>query len=144
MESIFAIGQSPTIEEQTAPERILQQTLGKEAFLRLLVTQLQHQDPLNPVDNQQFIAQMAQFSTLEQMQNLNESFQAQLFLDTVSQSAILLGKQVEFLDGETGTVLSGIVKQVRMSSNEPVLLVQTDQQEFQVALPQLQTILEGE
>jgi flagellar basal-body rod modification protein FlgD len=49
-------------------------TLGKEAFLQLLVTQMQYQDPLNPQDDTQFISQLAQFSSLEQMQNLNEAF----------------------------------------------------------------------
>ncbi len=47
--------------------------LGKDAFLQLLVTQLQYQDPTNPMDDRDFIAQLAQFSSLEQMQNLNET-----------------------------------------------------------------------
>lgn len=49
------------------------QKLDKDAFLKLLVTQLRHQDPLNPVEDKEFIAQMAQFSTLEQVQNLNKT-----------------------------------------------------------------------
>lgn len=48
--------------------------LDKDAFLRLLTTQLANQDPLNPMEDREFIAQLAQFSSLEQMQNLNKAF----------------------------------------------------------------------
>ena len=49
--------------------------MGKDAFLQLLVSQLRNQDPLSPVNDKEFLAQMAQFSTLEQMQNLNLGFE---------------------------------------------------------------------
>ncbi len=49
--------------------------LDKDAFLRLLTTQLANQDPLNPIEDREFIAQLAQFSSLEQMQNLNKNVQ---------------------------------------------------------------------
>lgn len=51
-------------------------TLGKDAFLTLLITQLQHQDPLNPADSTEFTAQLAQFSSLEQLSNINENLEA--------------------------------------------------------------------
>ena len=48
-------------------------TLGKDAFLKMLIAQLRHQDPLNPMDGTAFVAQLAQFSSLEQLTNLNET-----------------------------------------------------------------------
>jgi len=51
------------------------QALGKDAFLELMMTQLAHQDPLSPLDNQEMIAQMAQFSSVEQMGMMNENMQ---------------------------------------------------------------------
>ena len=52
--------------------------LDRDAFLRLLTTQLSNQDPLNPTEDREFIAQMAQFSSLEQMQNLNDTFKSEM------------------------------------------------------------------
>lgn len=52
------------------------QTLGKDAFLQLLVTQMQHQNPLDPQDNSEFVAQLAQFSSLEGITSLNDSVNA--------------------------------------------------------------------
>ena len=59
---------------ETSNKKNSYSSLGKDEFLNLLVTQLQYQDPLEPSSDTEFIAQMAQFSSLEQMQNLNDSF----------------------------------------------------------------------
>ncbi len=58
-------------EAALPPER----ELGRDAFLRLLVTQLEHQDPSDPVSNENFIAQLAQFSSLEQLEQINGSLE---------------------------------------------------------------------
>ncbi|MFF2752569.1 flagellar hook assembly protein FlgD [Psychrobacillus sp. NPDC058041] len=74
-------------------------TLGKDAFLKILMTQLQNQDPTKPMDDSQFIAQMAQFSSLEQMTNLTMAFekyaQAQEQTQMIEYSNFV-GKQVKW------------------------------------------------
>ncbi len=91
------------------------QSLGKDDFLKLLVTQLQSQDPLNPMDDKEFIAQMAQFTSLEQMQNMNASIQ-------MTQATSYIGKQVTW-DNEQGVAQTGVVSAVRMVSGEPKMVV---------------------
>ncbi|MFH1144394.1 MAG: flagellar hook capping FlgD N-terminal domain-containing protein [Candidatus Eisenbacteria bacterium] len=71
--------------------------MGKEDFLKLLVTQMTHQDPLNPIEDTEFVAQLAQFSTLEQMQNLNTGISDQAaLLQSLgnSMAAALVGREV--------------------------------------------------
>ena len=74
-----------------------QPVLGKEDFLNLLITQLQNQDPLNPTDSTEFTAQLAQFSSLEQLSNVNGNLeQLQNFQASTnnSQAVSLLGKEI--------------------------------------------------
>ncbi|MFO7731131.1 MAG: flagellar hook assembly protein FlgD [Spirochaetia bacterium] len=78
----------------------LSQELGKDDFLQLLITQLQHQDPTKPMDDKQFIAQMAQFSSLEQMTNLGQEFSKISGIVNRGNALNLLDKQVEILDGK--------------------------------------------
>ena len=79
--------------------------LGKDDFLKLLVTQLQHQDPMNPMDDKDFMGQMAQFSSLEQITNLVVATQAQAFSTQMSQAVGLIGHNVSWVaaDGTNGT-----------------------------------------
>mgnify|MGYP000076329117 FL=1 len=94
--------------------------LGKDAFLKLLVAQLQYQNPLDPMDDTDFIAQVAQFNALEQMQNLNQSF-------SYSMGFSLLGKYVSGIvsNSDTGEVryVEGEVSSVLSKSGEIYLLV---------------------
>ena len=87
------IDTSAEASQSSAPVKIL----GKDDFLNMLITQLQHQDPLNPADSTEFTAQLAQFSSLEQLSNINnslksmEQFQASL---THSQAVSYIGKEI--------------------------------------------------
>jgi flagellar basal-body rod modification protein FlgD len=78
---------SPVTSGRAATERTATDTLGKDDFLRLLITQLRYQDPLSPMEDKEFIAQMAQFSSLEQIRNLYK-------LNQLQQATSLLGRSV--------------------------------------------------
>jgi flagellar basal-body rod modification protein FlgD len=98
------------------------QTLGQNQFLQLLMTQLQNQDPMSPMDNTQFIAQMAQFSSLEQMTNLVSATKAMNANTEVAQSVALIGHNVTYTnaDGSTG---SGVVSEVDVASGNVQLKI---------------------
>ncbi|HOM02060.1 MAG TPA: flagellar hook capping FlgD N-terminal domain-containing protein [Acetivibrio sp.] len=122
--AVDAVSNQNTIEEiienttKTSSKRNTGE-LGKDEFLNLLITQLQYQDPLNPVDDKEFISQMAQFSALEQMQNLNTSFSA-------TKAFNMIGK---YITGSTGdstsgtSLVEGIVRSVKMQSGKTYLEV---------------------
>ncbi|MGB4045895.1 MAG: flagellar hook assembly protein FlgD, partial [Halanaerobiales bacterium] len=90
--------------------------LDKDAFFKLLITQLKYQDPLTPMDNTEFIAQMAQFSSLEQMANMNANLSQFLRIQALSEGASLIGRNVETVDADTGEIIRGEV--VRVSFEE--------------------------
>lgn len=92
--------------------------LGKDEFLKLLITQLKYQDPMKPAEDKEFIAQMAQFSSLEQMQNLNTSFSS-------TKAFTLLGKTVtaNTTDAKTNIngSITGKVESVKVSQGQVYL-----------------------
>lgn len=94
--------------------------LDKDAFLQLLATQMKYQDPLEPTKNEEMLAQMAQFSALEQMQNLNTS-------STMQQGYNLMGKTIigkaESDVAGTSEYVQGVVDAVTLKSGEVYLLV---------------------
>lgn len=89
--------------------------LGKDDFLKILSAQLQYQDPMSSGDNTEFIAQMAQFSALEQMQNLNNSFMGMMQTLNVQFGSELVGKNVTIeVEGDN---IEGIVEKVKLNSD---------------------------
>ncbi|WP_024831373.1 flagellar hook capping FlgD N-terminal domain-containing protein [Ruminiclostridium josui] len=109
-----------TKNKQEAAARKTGGELGKNDFLNLLVTQLRYQDPLEPVDDKEFIAQMAQFSSLEQMQNMNGSM-------TKSQAFTLIGKVVTATTTDDRTLevssVQGTVTSVKMKDGKTFVVV---------------------
>ena len=87
------------------------QDIGKEGFLKLLITQMQNQGPLDPISNEDFAAQLAQFSTLEQMQTMNKSFGTLNNLTEMSSAAGLIGKEVNYYNeaGESSGVVDRVI-----------------------------------
>ena len=100
--------------------RMPSQQLGKDDFLKLLITQLSNQDPTSPMEDKQFISQMAQFSSLEQMTNMNESFNKMAAMINSSQATSTLGKTVEVDLGDTTS--QGVVEATSFGANPQVMV----------------------
>ncbi|MEO7720259.1 MAG: flagellar hook capping FlgD N-terminal domain-containing protein [Capsulimonas sp.] len=117
----------PTNASGTA---ITDKTDSKTQFLKLLVTQLQNQDPLDPTDQKEMLAQLAQFSSLEQMQNLNSTLTSSSQLQQLGQGSSLIGKTVTTTTdkGEVGP--SGVVTSVVMKSGVAYLHIGSDDVEM--------------
>lgn len=88
--------------------------VSKDDFLLLLVTQMKNQNPLEPMKDSEFLAQLAQFSSLEQLQNLSQQAD-------INQAYALLGKEVGAISGNE--VLTGVVERVWIENGVPYLLI---------------------
>lgn len=97
--------------------------IGMQDFLKILLTQLTYQDPLKPMDNQEFMAQMAQFSALGQTQQLNSKIDALLTTQASLQSVGLIGRTVD-ISTASGT-LTGSVVSLSLAGDSPSLSIRT-------------------
>jgi len=99
------------------------QALGKDDFLRLLVAQLKYQDPLDPMDNAEFMAQTAQFSTLEELQNLNSAMAQQGFVQKVTQAAGMVGMQAQVLDPLSGEMVTSPITGLTIQGGDVMFII---------------------
>lgn len=97
--------------------------LGLQDFLKILLTQLNYQDPLKPMDNQEFMAQIAQFTSLEQTQQLNDKLDQLITNQAALQSVGLIGRTVD-INTSAGKV-TGTVASLSLSGESPTISVST-------------------
>ncbi len=133
-------------------------TLGKDAFLQLLVTQMQYQDPLDPQDNSEYLAQLAQFSALEQMTNVAEGLTNLSKVVSNIDSSVLIGQLSNMIgqnvswttttsttdsDGntqKTSTSYSGKVTGVKISDGTPTVVADVNGKTYSVAISDITSI----
>ena len=116
---------TPSPSPTTSTKQAESAMLGKDDFLKLLVSQLQHQDPMNPGDSKDFMSQMAQFTSVEQLTNMSTSFERMSTASQSTQSIALIGKTVGWAkaDGSSG---EGIAKSVSFVDGEITISVGDD------------------
>jgi flagellar basal-body rod modification protein FlgD len=110
-------------------ERVPTKTMGQADFLKLLVTQMRNQDPLKPVSDTEFIAQMAQFTTLEQTKEMSSDVQKLRQSYALTQGTGLLGKEVKVATGENEDQVfaKGIVTDLKVNKDGGVSLIVNNQ-----------------
>jgi flagellar basal-body rod modification protein FlgD len=111
------IGYTPT-----TPSASSTSGLGKDTFLKLLVAQMRQQNPMDPTDDKEMIAQMTQFSMLEQITNVATANTDIAAASRVSQAVTLIGRTVTYMAAD-GTTQTGAVEQVAVVDGKPSLTV---------------------
>ncbi len=102
-------GYNKKLDAELRQGRIASKELGKDDFLKLLMAQMTNQDPTSPMENTEFIAQMAQFSSLEQMTNMSQNFDRMASMINFSEAQSMLGRTVQIdLGAEQST--TGVVE----------------------------------
>jgi len=97
--------------------------LDFQSLLKIILTQLTYQDPLKPVDNFQFVSQLAQFSQLQQSQTLNDQITNLIAAQSATQATTLLGKTIDF--NASSTTVSGVVQSVSFATGQPTVTIKT-------------------
>jgi flagellar basal-body rod modification protein FlgD len=97
--------------------------LGKDEFLQLLVAQLRNQDPTKPMEDKDFMAQLAQFNSLEQIQDLNTTMLGIMVLQQVNQGSALIGKTVTVMPVDAEEAVTGKVSAMSIVKGEVLLQI---------------------
>ena len=107
--------------------------LSFESLLQIVLTQLTYQDPLEPMDNFEFVSQLAQFSQIQQTQTMSDNLESLVRAQSTGQAANLLGKSVDIAAGSA--TLTGRVTAVSFANGAPALAIETAQGQTISGLP---------
>ncbi|GLQ92646.1 flagellar hook assembly protein FlgD [Dyella acidisoli] len=102
--------------------------LDMQSLLQIILTQLTYQDPLKPVDNFEFVSQLAQFTTLEQTRQLTDKIDSLLQVQSATQTLGLLGRTVDVTTNTSA--VSGVVKSISFEGDQPELVIATPNGDF--------------
>lgn len=125
--NVYGVGGTPLPPADKPKTHEEASNLDKDAFLRILITQLSHQDPLSPLEDKDFIAQMAQFSSLEQMANMAKSMDAMKNFSMLG-SVNFIGRTVDYVDEDSGQQASSKVVGVEFDEGVVVLNLENKSQ----------------
>ncbi len=128
IDGVTSTSSTSSATQSTAPSQSGMDGLGEDAFMKLLLAQLQNQDPLKPMEDKDFIAQLAQFNSLNQMTSIKETLESMFSLmsdnmlngQTLSEGSALIGKNVTGLN-EYGNLISGMVSGLHILGEQVVL-----------------------
>ncbi|MDD7763165.1 MAG: flagellar hook capping FlgD N-terminal domain-containing protein [Selenomonadales bacterium] len=165
LNTITKDGVTQTVEAYNAAQNknsATNSTLGKDAFLQLLVTQMRYQDPLDPQDNSEYLSQLAQFSALEQMTNVAEGLtNVSTLVDNINTSVLvgqlsnMIGQPVQWQvestttdengnTSKTTTTYEGKVKGISLSDGSPSIIAESNGKTYKVKISDLTRIGSGE
>ncbi|MCL0051994.1 flagellar hook capping protein [Peptococcaceae bacterium] len=116
---VTQINQNLYLPEQKPREP--KQVLDKDTFLMIMIEQLKHQNPMEPVGSDKFLSQMAQFTIMEQLLNLNQSFEAMIKMQKINNAAEMIGKSVKIATEEG--LIEGTVEKVAVRDDKVQVVV---------------------
>jgi flagellar basal-body rod modification protein FlgD len=135
----FVPGTASTGETTSGPTTTTSTSEDKDMFLQLLVAQMKYQDPSNPADSSEFLAQTAQFTALEKMQEVADQTSQLVALQVAFGASSMVGRTVTYPAAD-GTVSTGVVDSVQFGATGPVLKVDGND----VFLAQVQSVANGD
>lgn len=125
----------------SATSEVSRSNLSQNDFIKLFMTELTFQDPLEPINNREFLAQMAQFTNLEQARLTNENISNLVSINATLQSLGIIGKQVEIIT-DSGTSVTGTVSAVNFSPDGSLINIKQADGSFltNIKLSQIKTV----